>query len=108
MGDPARVLAECEAKRRIVAWHSERDDCCEERYGPIRLDAEPEVSVGTDALCGLTVRQSIGRQEFVGCVTLMTLALPYASAPGYDESWRTGRWPKAPTHIDVLTAPAGP
>lgn len=87
-GDPARVLAECEAKRRIVEWHRDTDDCCEERYGPLVLDAAPEVSAGVDEFGGLSIRQSIGVQHFIGCVTTMMLALPHADHPDYDESWR--------------------
>ena len=83
----SRVLAECEAKRRIVEWHGERDDCCEEVYGDFQFDAEPGLSAGTDAMGQLTVRQSIGYQPFVGCKTLMMLALPYADHEDYDEAW---------------------
>lgn len=86
--DPARVLAECQAKRRIVEWHGERDDCCEERYGPLILDAESEWSAGTDSLGQLSMRQSIGTQRFIGCVTLMHLASVYSDHPNYDEAWR--------------------
>lgn len=84
----ARVLAECDAKRRIVEWHERRDDCCEERYGALVLDADPELSAGTDALGDLTIRQSIGRERYIGCVTLMLLALPFADHPDYREEWR--------------------
>lgn len=56
---PARVLAECEAKRRIVAaitaWLDEHSD-------------EDHVPAGDDALCWL--------------------ALPYADHPDYRAEWR--------------------
>ena len=57
--DPARVLAECEAKRRIVerASHDYR-----------KYDGERIVE-----LAGYTLRN---------------LALPYADHPDYDEAWR--------------------
>ncbi len=57
--DPARVLAECEAKRRIVALH-------------------PEV---------LTICQACG--EPYPCRTIEALAAVYADHPDYDEAWRT-------------------
>jgi len=86
--DPARVLAECAAKRAIVEWHSDREDCCEERYGRLVLGTEPEVSVGTDSWGELTVRRSIGTTPYLGCITLMHLATAYSDHPDYDESWR--------------------
>lgn len=58
--DPARVLAECEAKRRVVTAIA--------RW----LDAHPDedhVPAGDDALCWL--------------------ALPYADHPDYREEWRS-------------------
>lgn len=58
--DPARVLAECEAKRRIVEWH----------------DCEPEHVWG----CGACTHDR-------PCV-LALLALPYADHPDYREEWR--------------------
>jgi len=61
--DPARVLAECAAKRAIVALHAvipRPDDAsyCEEDEAPFP------------------------------CPTLRALALPYAEHPDYDEAWR--------------------
>lgn len=59
--DPARVLAECAAKRRIVALHSPlEDEECDPSCGDI-LDP---------------------------CWTLAALALPFADHEDYDESWR--------------------
>lgn len=31
--NPARVLAECEAKRRIIVWHGDRNDCWFNSHG---------------------------------------------------------------------------
>ena len=59
--DPARVLAECEANRRIVALHGEVDPC--------------------DAHDGATF-------ETVDCETLQVLALPYADHPDYRQEWK--------------------
>jgi hypothetical protein len=73
---PARWLAECEAKRRIVELHStEREHQCpnedgtSDYYNHLRGWAEevehPQV-----------------------CPTLRLLALPYADSEGYREEWR--------------------
>lgn len=67
--NPARVLAECEAKRRIVeyrySWNLEAERMSEPPFGPI---FEAKVSAA-DAV-------------------LRALALPYADHPDYDEVWR--------------------
>ena len=67
--DPARVLAECEAKRRIVEIHRE-------------VPAS-DIDWSDCALCptGLT------RTRWP-CPTLRALALPYAAHPDYREEWR--------------------
>ena len=57
---PARILAECDAKRRIVAEHAPIDPC----------DAH-------DASF-----------ETMPCDTLRFLALPYADHPDYRDEWR--------------------
>lgn len=61
--DPARVLAECEAKRLIVHRHHAPHEC--PGNGP----------------------QTYYRTE-LGCPTVRDLALPYADHPDYDEAWR--------------------
>lgn len=68
--DPARVLAECDAKRRIVARHyrDRRDEC-----------------VG----CGWTgplddARTGPGEE----CPEMQDLALPYADHPDYRDEWK--------------------
>jgi hypothetical protein len=61
---PARVLAECEAKRRIVeAWAA--------------ADRMAGSYPGTDAGIAMGLELAV---EF--------LALPYADHPDYDEAWR--------------------
>jgi hypothetical protein len=86
--DPARVLAECTAKRRIVEWHTGRDGCCEERLGPLVVDPDPTVSVSANAWGDLVARRSIGHQQRIGCVTLLLLAAPYADHPDFRQEWR--------------------
>lgn len=61
--DPARVLAECEAKRRIVEWHRCLDDW------------EPRGACNDCA-------------DTFPCRTLRALATIHADHPDYDESWR--------------------
>lgn len=60
--DPARVLAECEAQRRIVELHRIDIDICD--------------------ACDKLVNPAIG------CETLRLLALPYADRDGYKDDWR--------------------
>jgi hypothetical protein len=77
VADPARVLAECEAKERIVAahglWmHASGDWTCDagETWTPSSfIDGEPDRSGG--------------------CLTLRLLALPYAEHPDFRAEWRT-------------------
>ncbi|MET9950134.1 DUF6221 family protein [Streptomyces sp. NPDC006339] len=71
--DPTRVLAEVDAKRRIV-------------------DEHPNVNDGD---CGACVKGHWGYPTHGGssperwpCPTLRLLALPYAEHPDYDEAWR--------------------
>lgn len=64
--DPARVLAEVEAKRRIVDLHAREHEC-----------------VGSDG--GRTANDA-GEWP---CQTLRLHGLPYADHPDYDESWRS-------------------
>jgi len=60
--DPARVLAECEAKRQIVALHS----------------AEPGQHPD---FCGHDLRE-------LPCPTLRALALPYIDSTDYQPEWK--------------------
>jgi hypothetical protein len=72
--DPARVLAECSAKRRIVL-------ACR--------DARPETAfVGTHppGMAGFPV--TAHDQHQLAALTLALLALPYADHPHYRPEWR--------------------
>ena len=62
---PARVLAECEAKRRIVEEHA---------WG--------------EYVVGDGWRTCIADHEESPCTTLRLLTMPYADRPGYDPAWR--------------------
>lgn len=72
--DPARVLAECAAKRRIVELHRDQNP-----RGHGCPEIESDGSVYHDGWC----RSGTG-----GCATLRLLALTYADREGYDERWR--------------------
>jgi hypothetical protein len=76
---PTRVLAECEAKRRVVELHF----AYAERWGQVDLlGGEPD----TCATCHFGNDE--GGQPFP-CDTLRLLALPYAGDhPDYDPAWR--------------------
>jgi hypothetical protein len=63
--DPARVLAECAAKRRIIALHDQWHECTFGR--------------------GLEAAGAVQQDE--ACPTLRLLALPYADHPDYREEW---------------------
>jgi len=70
--NPARVLAECDAKRRIVALHTPGD---RDRDCPECTDRDYRGSAG---------------MPLVWCDTLKLLAEPYGieGRPGYREEWR--------------------
>lgn len=74
--DPARVLAEVDAKRRIIAWHSTPhtlvDGFCVEDTGPRTHQGEADC-----ACCGYPN----------GCLTVRLLVLPYSSHPDYRPEW---------------------
>jgi len=67
---PARVLAECAAKRRIVELHRGQKALWDDDENPLEVVECPE--------CGV----------LFPCPTLRLLALPYADHPDYREEWR--------------------
>lgn len=72
---PARVLAECEVKRRIVDEHK---------------PTKPKYSTRMERGC-LTCGTAQGwddRANEANCNTLRLLALPYADHPEFREEWR--------------------
>lgn len=97
--DPARVLAECAAKRRIIEWHVKtgekrsrwHGECCEENYGEIEWlePDEQEISVGTTGSGHLSVRESFATQADIGCTTLRMMAAVWSSHPEFDPVWAT-------------------
>ncbi|MFH9403281.1 DUF6221 family protein [Streptomyces sp. NPDC017638] len=67
--DPARVLHEIDAKRRLLELHA-----------PDQMEY-----VDGDVCMVCDVR---GEEPFYPCATVRLLALPYAGRPGYREEWR--------------------
>jgi hypothetical protein len=65
--DPTRVLAEVDAKRRILDLHDS--------------DGGHECAGGSDSYGSVTVYDA-------PCPTVRLLALPYAGQPGYRDEWR--------------------
>jgi len=90
--NPARVLAECEAKRQIVELH---------KSWPVLVKTPPKFSADTGDPTSLTMRMSqqvmwATEQEYrerfgsepPTAPMLRVLAAVYADHPDYDESWR--------------------
>ncbi len=78
--DGARVLAECEAKRRIIEIHE-----------VLKGDPYGEITDRTVYWCPACDhdRDYVGiPHEEEGCPTIRTLALPYVSHPDYREDWK--------------------
>lgn len=78
--NPTRVLAECEAKRRIVEQYAEYLSTVRAYRSPRWADAMNEQDK-QDA------RQAEARHRVAEDVARL-LALPYADHPQYDEAWR--------------------
>jgi hypothetical protein len=71
--DPARVLAECEAKQRVAGLH--------------RAEAGHFLSPARCAECSCDIGDEVRSVPFP-CTTLRLLALPYAGHEQYREEWR--------------------
>lgn len=76
-----RVLAECEAKRRILKEHAPIGGGC-------RRCASWEDSEGDNPDCDEVPATAIPPAAWFPCVTVRLLALPYADHPDYREEWR--------------------
>jgi hypothetical protein len=84
--DPARVLAEVEAKRAILELHDGEHDCRELITGVYPHDWPSAASWGS---AGEAWRHA-SSDHFEGpCPTLRLLAEPYAGRPGWREEWAT-------------------
>ncbi len=96
--DPARVLAECAAKRKIieehapewrtVEWPHDQDgkgngQACRRCQNAEHTDWRPSVGQA-----GVLPDGFVAPYVLAPCVTLLALAQPYAGRPGWDERWR--------------------
>lgn len=82
--DPARVLAEVDAKRRILNLHYPVD-------GRVYSDESPGdfKTVSVCAVCSYLDREEEPADEQpYPCLTVRLLALPHAGHPGWREEWR--------------------
>jgi hypothetical protein len=75
--DPDRVLAEVEAKRRLVDLHPTRNS--------LRWPGVEDIEV---EICETCSRDGLSDEVEAPCPTIRALALPYADRPGYREEWR--------------------
>lgn len=85
--DPARVLAECAAKRAIMELHDHDDRECFEMHRGIYGPGWPEGSYGVE---GNTWAHPSLEMQQGPCPTLRLLAAPYASHVDFDSSWAAG------------------
>jgi hypothetical protein len=82
--DPARVLAECEAKRQIIDMHTSTEsvvrmlDALDNTADPVGNKTDP-VALGI-AQAALVTLEAV----------LKSHAQPYAEHPDYDEAWTFG------------------
>ena len=77
--DPARALAEVEAKRKLMGAHARPHEC-------IALTGSGDRSVADGQPWELWELEHT--EDHGPCFVLRCLALPYAPHPEYDESWR--------------------
>lgn len=80
--DMTRVLAECEAKRRIVEMHRPKYLAVYRESERLLAEAFNQETMKVAASSGPIWTTSASER------TLKTLALPYANHPDYDEEWR--------------------
>lgn len=85
--DPARVLAECEAKRRIIELHGHPEGSCWEMHRGIYGPGWPEGSYATEGQPWAHPCLEPPEVHPGPCETLQLLALPYASHPDFDPGW---------------------
>jgi len=99
--NPAVVLVEIEAKRRVLARHGPMDpDWAEsqrawhDKYGgdsPFELEPPPCIGCGGSGSGGRHGEAYSGRwrtRDFTRCPELRDLAAPYAGRPGFKPKWR--------------------
>ncbi len=86
--DPPRVLAEVEAKRRILDLHVGAHDCPEMVTGTYPADWPPDAPWGKAGQPW--AHPSVEHfEDGQPCPTVRLLAQPYAGRDGWREEWRT-------------------
>ena len=80
--DPMRVLAECQAKRAIVALH--KPTTLEDLWGAARADIAKRLVCEYDS----SPDSHLGDTTEWPCTTLRHLAAVYADHPDYRQEWR--------------------
>ena len=85
---PARLLAECEAKRRIVELHDHGDQACWEMHRGVYGPGWPEGSYAVEGQAWAHPSLECVPERNDPCDTIRLLALPYADHPDYREEWR--------------------
>lgn len=86
--DPARVLTECESKRRIVARHG-ADRVSTSRSDPRATEIVAGVGVMTVCeTCSTHDQYADDQHVLFPCPELRDLASVYRSHPDYQETWR--------------------
>jgi hypothetical protein len=78
---PDRVLAECEAKRRIIEAHPLTHDVVAVHSGET-----PGVACANCAALGRSEKDIV--EDLGPCDTLLALASIYSDHPDFDEAWR--------------------
>jgi hypothetical protein len=78
---PARFLAECEAKRRIIEAHPLTHDVVAVHSGET-----PGVACANCAALGRSEKDIV--EDLGPCDTLLALASIYSDHPDFDEAWR--------------------
>lgn len=90
--NPIRVLAECEAKRRIIAFHEHWPVLVEKpvEFGPVSGDVNKMVFRASQQIAWATEQEYRTRFgiEPPTAPMLLALAAPYADHPDFHEEWR--------------------
>lgn len=88
--DPARVLAEVDAKRRILGMHNIPAVVSPKMAALGLREGEAPEDDRRCAGCGLDQMDDPITPDVSECPILRALALPYASHPDYRDEWRPG------------------
>lgn len=82
--DPARVLAECDSKRRIIEMHKPESWMSWDDDAEVETEKQYCLRCATGASCSCCLEE---KDQVWPCDTLKLLALPFAGRPGYRQAW---------------------